>query len=89
MSHFLSYLEKNSLTDSYISKVKAALKIYDKMLNIQMTAFTKPVTWILDGVKNLAILKKDQVKKAARLSLDTIRKMVESYNSFRVDAGEG
>ena len=39
--------------------------------------FIKPVTWILDGVKNLAILRKAPVKKAARLSLDTIRKKME------------
>ena len=77
VSHFLLYLEKHSVTDSYISKVKAALTMYEEMLNVHTTAFTKPVTRILDGVKNLAISRKAPVKKAARLSLHTIRKMVE------------
>ena len=58
VSHFLLYLEKNSVTDSYISKVKAALTMYEEWLNIQTTAFMKPVTRILDGVKNLAISRK-------------------------------
>ena len=56
------YLEKREVTDSYISKVKAALIMYEQMLN-KTTAFTKPVDRILDGVKNLAVSRKPPVSK--------------------------
>ena len=62
VSHFLLYLEMREVTDSYISKVKAALMMYEQMLN-KTTAFTKPVDRILDGVKNLAVSRKPPVRK--------------------------
>jgi len=77
VSHFLLHLEKNQVTDSYICKVKPALSMYEQIINSDSTAFTKPVIRILDGVKNLAVSRKLPVKKAPRLNLDIIKKMVE------------
>ena len=77
VTHFLLHLEKKSVSNSYISKVKPALCMYEQITNTEPTAFSKPVIRILDGIKNLAATRKTPVKKAPRLSLEIIKKMVE------------
>ena len=61
VSHFLLYLEKQIVSNSYISKVKAALVMYEDMLRMNSTSLTQHVLRILDRVKNLAVNRKSPV----------------------------
>jgi len=76
VKHFILYLEKNAVTESYINKVKPAINLLEDLVNPGKTVFTKGVCRILDGVKNLTLERKTQVVKAPRLALETIKKMV-------------
>ena len=51
--------------------------MYEQIINSDSTALTTPVNRILDGVRNLVVSKESQVKKAPRLNLDIVKKMVE------------
>ena len=88
ISHFLLYLEKQIVSNSYISKVKAALVMYEDMLSMNSTSLTQHVLRILDGVKNLAVNRKSPVQKAPRLSLSTIKKMITKVISPHVTRPE-